>query len=138
MNAGARFVMLAPILPLAVFAAIYAKPPWTITRVFGLTLFTVSFALLTWSRANLGNSFSVTPQARQLVTRGIYSKVRHPVYVFGVLCICGVALYMRMPWIFAILIVIIPTQIARARAEERVLQERFGDEYLDYKKSTWL
>ena len=138
MDAGAKFVMLAPILPLAGIVVIFARPPWAPLRILGLVLLVASFALLTWARAILGNSFSVTPQAKALVTRGIYSKVRHPVYVFGALLICGIALYVPIHWLLLALAPIIPLQIARARAEERVLIEKFGAAYLNYKTTTWI
>jgi protein-S-isoprenylcysteine O-methyltransferase Ste14 len=38
---------------------------------------------------------------------------------------------------FALLLVI-PMQFVRARAEEKVLTETFGDAYLEYKRKTWL
>ena len=138
MDAGAKFVMLAPILPLAGIVFVFAKPPWTPLRIAGLVLLVASLSLLSWARAILGNSFSITPQAKALVTRGIYSKVRHPVYVFGALLITGIALYIPLHWLLLSLVVIVPMQIARARAEEKVLIEKFGEEYLSYKSKTWL
>ena len=35
------------------------------------------------ARRQLGVSFSVRPEARQLVTTGFYARFRHPIYVFG-------------------------------------------------------
>ena len=35
------------------------------------------------------------------------------------------------------LAVLIPLQIVRSRKEERVLTEKFGAEYLEYKRKTW-
>jgi len=130
--------MLAPIVPVVVFGALFFKPPWTPRRVTGFVLFLLSFGMLTWARATLGNSFSVTPQAKALVTGGLYSKVRHPVYVFGALMIAGLLLYTNLPWLLLFLIVIIPLQMVRARAEEKVLVEKFGEQYLEYRKRTWI
>src|SRR6266446_1697473 len=128
-NAGAKFVMLVPILPLAILAALFWHPPWTPVRIAGLLTFVVSFALLTLARYQLGNSFSITPQAKQVIKHGIYSKVRHPVYVFGILMLSGLALYINLPKLLLLLLVLVPMQIARARAEEKVLEEKFGAEY---------
>lgn len=137
-DAGAKFVLLAPILPLAALVGVFFHGPWTPLRILGLTLLLTSFAMLSWARVNLGNSFSIAPKAKQLVTSGVYSKVRHPVYVSGALLISGIALYIPLHALLLSLIVIIPMQIARARAEERVLVEKFGEEYSDYKKTTWI
>src|SRR6185437_16919007 len=111
---------LAPIIPLIAFGIIFFQPPWTPLRITGFVLFVGGFAILTWARATLGNSFSVTPQAKALVTGGVYSKVRHPVYVFGALMILGLFLYMNLPWALLLLAIIVPLQIVRARAEEKV------------------
>jgi hypothetical protein len=79
--------MVTIIPPLAIAYLVYefAYPPWTAMRLAGLLLMTPALILLTVSRIQLGNSFSVSPQATQLVTRGIYSRIRNPIYVFGTL-----------------------------------------------------
>jgi len=41
------------------------------------------------SRYTLGRSFSVTAKATALVTWGIYSRVRNPIYVSGFIFIAG-------------------------------------------------
>ena len=138
MDAGAKFVMLAPILPLIIFVGLFWHSPWTPMRVAGLVIFVLSFGMLTAARVQLGNSFSITPQAKKVVKSGIYSKVRHPVYVFGILLLSGLALYVNMPILLLGLIVLVPLQIMRARAEEKVLEEKFGAEYADYRKTTWI
>ena len=130
--------MLAPIVPVLILGIWFFKPPWTPMRISGFVLFVTAFALLTWARATLGNSFSVTPEAKELVTGGLYSKLRHPVYVFGILFLIGLALYAGYPWIVLPLLLLVPVQVIRAKAEEKVLTEKFGDEYVEYKKKTWL
>lgn len=138
MNPGAKFVMLAPIVPLGIIGIVFFKPPWTPLRVSGLILLMLGFALLTWGRITLGNSFSVAPVAKVLVTGGPYSKIRHPVYVFGILMIAGIFMYINFPWALLILLLLIPVQIRRARAEEQVLADKFGETYTEYKRRTWL
>ncbi len=116
---------------------VLARPPWTPVRLVGLGLAVLGFGMLTIARVQLGNAFSITPQAKMLVTRGIYSRIRHPVYVFSALGIVGLALYSRLPQLLIIVAGVIPVQVVRARREERVLLERFGEEYAAYKRSTW-
>src|SRR4051812_49498563 len=108
MDAGAKFVMLAPILPLALFVVGFWRLPWTPLRVAGLIMFIASFILLTLARINLGNSFSVTPQARQVVKHGVYSRVRHPVYVFSTLLFVGIIFYVDRPIFLLLFLVLIP------------------------------
>jgi protein-S-isoprenylcysteine O-methyltransferase Ste14 len=58
----------------------------------GIVLAVVSFGLLLLSRAQLGKSFAFTPKARELVTHGLYSRIRNPMYVFVDLTVIGLAL----------------------------------------------
>src|SRR3954465_15610256 len=119
-------VILVTFVPLVVFAAIliaFATPPWPIYRWFGLGLAVVGITILTIARVNLGNSFSITPQAQELVTSGVYSKIRHPVYVFSAVAIAGLLLYVRLPWLCLLLIPVVAMQVRRASVEERVLTD---------------
>jgi protein-S-isoprenylcysteine O-methyltransferase Ste14 len=93
--------------------------------------------VLTVARLQLGNSFSLLPKASELVTRGIYSRIRNPVYVFSAILIAGVFLYVNRPQYFWLFLILIPVQILRARAEGKVLEERFGEAYTQYKARTW-
>ena len=89
------------------------------------------------ARWQLGNAFSVAPQARQLVTRGLYSKIQHPIYMFGTLAFLFVVLAL-LGWPGLIIWgIVIPIQIIRARREERILAETFGAEYTAYRSKTW-
>jgi protein-S-isoprenylcysteine O-methyltransferase Ste14 len=115
----------------------YGNKPWTPTRIAGMVIGLPSLALLVLARIELGSSFSVSPKARTLVTHGLYSRIRNPIYVFGGLVITGVFLYIDKPQALWLLVAIIPLQIYRARQEEKILQARFGDEYQRYKSRTW-
>jgi protein-S-isoprenylcysteine O-methyltransferase Ste14 len=89
------------------------------------------------ARWQLGGAFSVTAQARHLVTRGLYSKIRHPIYVFGTLAFLFVVLALQGWLALIIWAVVILIQVTRIRREERVLAEKFGEEYMAYRSRTW-
>ncbi len=130
-------LFLFMILALTVVFRHYGNLPWTPMRIVGAALVIPSFTLWFVARVQLGKSFSITPQARELVTHGLYSKIRNPVYLFGSLLIAGIFLYIGKPellWLFGVLI---PVQLFRIKKEEKVLQEKFGETYLQYKKNTW-
>jgi protein-S-isoprenylcysteine O-methyltransferase Ste14 len=103
----------------------------------GLFLMVPSIILFTIARIQLGASFQVSAEANKLVKTGIYKKVRHPIYLFGLLFLLGIILIAQMFPLILILAIIIALQIKRINNEEKVLTEKFGNEYLEYKKQTW-
>jgi protein-S-isoprenylcysteine O-methyltransferase Ste14 len=106
-------------------------------RWVGLLLALMGLAGVILARHTLGRSFSVRAIATALVTTGIYSRIRNPIYISGMLFIGGAVLIMGRPEGLAILLVIIPMQIIRARREAAVLEATFGDSYREYRKRTW-
>ncbi|MBV8496873.1 MAG: isoprenylcysteine carboxylmethyltransferase family protein, partial [Gammaproteobacteria bacterium] len=106
-------------------------------RVVGIAIAAPAFVLFAAARIQLGYAFSVQARATTLVTGGLYSRIRHPIYVFGALTIVGIIIWTGRPWLLLVFAVIVPVQVARSRKEERVLTQRFGAAYLDYKEKTW-
>ena len=72
-------------------------PAYLCLQEFGLALAIAAFFLWATARAQLGTSFSVSPRAKALVTRGIYSRIRNPIYTFGLLWIVGLILAVAHP-----------------------------------------
>ena len=120
-------------------ALLRLHPPdaWTPIRIIGLVLLIVGFVLWTVARFQLGASFAVRAKARQLVTRGLYSKIRNPIYVFGSLLLAGNILVFGTPALLLIFVPLIPVQLWRAKNESAVLESAFGDEYRRYRAGTW-
>lgn len=106
-------------------------------RWIGLVMAALGLAGLIVARWTLGKAFSITPQARQLVTHGIYSKIRHPIYVFSSIWLAGLILMVQWRYLWALLGMIVIVQVLRARQEARVLEARFGDQYREYRRSSW-
>lgn len=111
--------------------------PHAVARLIGLLLGLIGLAGVILSRCTLGRSFSVAPKATKLVTSGIYSRIRNPIYVSGVIFLVGLVLILWRPDLLIVLLVLIPAQIIRARREAAVLEAKFGDAYRDYRKRTW-
>jgi protein-S-isoprenylcysteine O-methyltransferase Ste14 len=115
----------------------YSGLPWTPMRIAGIVIGLPSLALLVLARIELGSSFCIRAKAQSLVTHGLYSRIRNPIYLFGCLVVLGGLLYVNKPRGLWLLVAIIPLQIYRARQEEKVLETKFGAEYQQYKSGTW-
>jgi protein-S-isoprenylcysteine O-methyltransferase Ste14 len=133
-----NLVTLAVILVgLSLYAMHAPNLPWTPWRIAGIAIAAPAFLLFVTARIQLGRAFSLQAKATTLVTTGIYSRIRNPIYIFGAIFILGIIMWMGRPWLLLIFAVMIPLQVVRSREEERVLTEKFGSAYLDYKQKTW-
>jgi protein-S-isoprenylcysteine O-methyltransferase Ste14 len=131
-----RAIQLAAAVALLLFIIFYTGP-WNRARTAGLIVAVPSLILLFIARFQLGRSFSVKPQAKQLVTTGLYSRIRNPMYVFSFLLVLGVVIALQKPFLYIVLLIILPIQALRSRREARVLEQKFGDAYLEYRRKTW-
>ncbi len=132
-------VALTIIVGAALAFIIHQHPPDTRTpmQVVGMCLLVFGFGLWTTARFQLGKSLAVTAQAKKLVTSGLYSKIRNPIYVFGSCTIIGLILLIGRPIWLLVFVAIIPLQIWRAKKESSVLEAAFGEEYRKYRSGTW-
>jgi protein-S-isoprenylcysteine O-methyltransferase Ste14 len=115
----ARFVVVSAALQRGIF--------WAMALATGLTV---------WGMWNLRRSFSITVEARQLVTTGVYRFVRHPVYLGEILAALAVTVWRLSLINLAIFFLFTGFQLVRARMEEMKLELNFP-EYGEYRKTTW-
>ena len=115
----------------------FGPGPHGLARWLGLLLGSIGLGGVILARYTLGRSFSVVPKATELVTSGIYSRIRNPIYVSGMIFLVGIVLILWRPELLIILLVLIPVQIIRARREAAVLEAKFGDAYREYRQRTW-
>jgi len=116
---------------------------WTLDgdaiRWLGVVLFAAGGALRIWPVFVLGRRFSglvAIQPGHTLVTRGIYSVIRHPSYLGLLVNALGWALAFRSGVGVLLTAFTIPPLIARIRAEERLLSAQFGDAYDAYRSRT--
>ena len=110
---------------------------WSISQIVGLAVAVPAFCLWALARLQLGKSFSISAQAKGLVTHGLYSKIQNPVYVFGGIFIAAVIVFIGRPLWLLVFLVLIPMQVMRIHKERQVLEAKFGDAYREYRKHTW-
>ena len=112
--------------------------PRTFPWVVGVSLAALGFPLWVIARRQLGDAFAVDARADRLVTRGLYARVRHPIYLFGCIAYFGSLLALQNWPLLGLWLLLTPIELVRIRREERVLEARFGDDYRRYRRSTWL
>jgi protein-S-isoprenylcysteine O-methyltransferase Ste14 len=94
-------------------------------EVAALAMTLVGAMLAVCAVGTLGMNFSFGPEARQLVMRGPYRLVRHPVYLAEILMSCGVLLSNLRLTILVGECAVFALQVLRIRAEERLLAKTF-------------
>ena len=132
-------ITLAALLAVVVWLVLHVDlVEWTPVKLVGAVVAGVSIVLLVVARLQLGAAFSVKAKAKHLVTTGLYSRIRNPIYVFGALTLVGMAIVLGN-WVLGVLVavVLVPLQVYRARKEDAVLAAAFGEEYERYKAGTW-
>ena len=107
------------------------------TLLAGGVLVLVGLPLLGLARQQLGNAFAVTPQAKGLVTRGLYSRIPHPMYAFLDVTLLGGVVVSRQTWLIVIWAGLVVVQVWQAQREAKVLEQAFGDTYREYRRRTW-
>ena len=107
------------------------------TLLAGGVLVAVGLPLLGLARWQLGSAFAVSPQAKGLVTQGLYARMPHPMYVFLDLALLGGIIMARQEWLFFVWAGFVAVQAWQARREARVLEQAYGDAYRAYRKRTW-
>jgi protein-S-isoprenylcysteine O-methyltransferase Ste14 len=78
-------------------------------------------------------SYFVTVQSdHQLITTGIYSKIRHPIYLGTILFVFGLCLIFPTWYAFLFLLIYSILLIHRIFREELLLLKHFGTVYIEY------
>lgn len=109
-------------------------------RYLGLLFCVAGAGVRLLALRDLGAHFSayVTLQpGHQLVRRGVYGKVRHPLYLSLLLIPTGIALVFDSLLFVPIVGLALVFVSDRIKKEEHLLASRFGSTFADYRRSTW-
>jgi protein-S-isoprenylcysteine O-methyltransferase Ste14 len=97
---------------------------------------------LTWAAAcHLGKQWryeAALSEDHELIRTGPYRWIRNPIYLAMLgMTLATLAAWTWWPMAFASLVFFLAGAEVRVRAEERLLAERFGAEFAEYRKRTW-
>ncbi|MBI1948984.1 MAG: isoprenylcysteine carboxylmethyltransferase family protein [Deltaproteobacteria bacterium] len=127
------------LLYLGIFIAVLGGhwlTPQTPTALAGLTMVAAAAAMVTWT-ARVFTSWRLRPEVdagHRLCTSGPFSLVRHPIYAALDALAVGTALCVPTAPVLAAAVLLVLGGWLRARLEERVLLEAFGDSYRAYQR----
>ena len=144
-----RILMAAVALTVIVLPVLYLLTPlfsfadyalsWKL-RILGSGVIAFSLLLFWRSHADLGTNWSPSLEIRRdhrLITRGVYSRVRHPMYTSIWLWCLGQGLMLPNWFIaWAPLVCFSLMYFRRIRREEQIMRDRFGAEYDAYVRVT--
>jgi protein-S-isoprenylcysteine O-methyltransferase Ste14 len=134
---GFLIPLLYVFTPLFSFAD-YSLPLWV--GVTGIAVLALANWVFWKSHKDLGANWSPTLQIRQehkLVTRGIYQRIRHPMYLsIWLLVIAQAMILPNYVAGFTSLLSFGILYFERVAKEERMMREEFGHEYEQYLQKT--
>jgi len=148
-NRQEQVLLLLLLVGMFILPLVYSATSWLDFANYSLpawagwtgTLVMAGAILVFWrSHVDLGLNWSPSLEIREkheLITRGIYSLIRHPMYASQWLWVIAQPLLLQN-WLagFANLVLFIPFYILRVQAEEQMMLESFGASYKAYMQKT--
>ena len=110
-----------------------------IVLFLGLSVLILALSFREFARAK--TSLRPDRRANALIRTGPFAYSRNPLYVAVVLLILGIGVWVNSTWIWVMVApLVLVMNTAVIVREERHLEQRFGREYIDYKKAVrrWL
>lgn len=127
------------VLLISFFVEIRVPISTEVAKCLGLFIVSVGIALVIWSAMYIKGAFlgEIEPKLDVLVQNGPYGFVRHPVYLGMTIAFTGIPIALRS-WLglIGVFLLFLPSEIYRAKLEEKALKSKFGSEWEDYTAQT--
>lgn len=147
---GRERILLAIVaLGTLVLPVLYLATPWlafadyerpAAVGIAGTVVMALALALFWRSHADLGSNWSISLEIRKghrVVTTGVYRTIRHPMYAAIFLFSIAQGLLLAN-WLagWSAVATFAPLYFIRTPREEKMMRERFGEEYAEYASRT--
>lgn len=110
-----------------------------VADVLSLTIFLSGLAVFFAALVTMNlRTFSVMPEPKaegELITKGIYGIVRHPMYLAVLLCAVGACLAYESEWKWVLTGLLAIVLLLKSQREEKMLARRYPG-YAEYRKRT--
>lgn len=144
---ASRLVLFGPVILVWLLVRTHVIPagwivlhPWPdnpAIEVLGLALTVLGCLFAVWARLTLGSNWSGLPTVRrghELVVRGPYRLVRHPIYTGILLAVAGSAIANgAIGWMLSWFVVFIGYAV-KIGQEEKLMMETFPQDYPEYRR----
>lgn len=136
----AFFVLYYVVLKARLGVVLVTGPARQVTVVVGLVIVVIGAVFNIWGRVVLksrwANQIKIY-EGHSLATTGPYAVVRHPLYASLIwMCVGGAIVYSN-PFSLALTFgVFVPMMYVRAKKEDALLLEAFGEQFVQYRAST--
>jgi methanethiol S-methyltransferase len=115
----------------------YFFPGWYwLLSVFIGVIISVPATMIMKAATDAAKNESYSPQKANTMYGGIYNYIRHPQMIGDLLYWFVVVFFLNSPFLLLINLLWIPINIVMMLAEEKDLELRYGEVYLNYKKRT--
>ena len=107
--------------------------------VIGTTMMLAGYAFTLWCYVAMGDAWRMginRKEETQLVTRGPYQRVRHPIYLAQLVMVAAIMVLLPSVLAFLVLAVHLGCVLSKAADEESYLRIRLGQTYEHYRAGT--
>jgi protein-S-isoprenylcysteine O-methyltransferase Ste14 len=144
---SSRLVLFAPLIAFYLLVVFHVIPlDWLLLRFWpltpavqaaGLALTILGCGFAIWARVTLGSNWSGLPNVKrehELIVKGPYKLVRHPIYSGLLLALAGTAIAAdRSAWVLS-LVLFAASYAVKMRQEEQLMMQTFPQDYPAYRR----
>ncbi|WP_287584458.1 isoprenylcysteine carboxylmethyltransferase family protein [Candidatus Borrarchaeum sp.] len=107
-------------------------PFYPITNILGAIVLIIGVIIHEYSHKIHKQMHQQSEKIEELITKGIYSKIRHLGYFGLILIFFGFAFAWGIVWLLVPVVIFSIFTVLTAIKEEEILKEKFGKEYEEY------